>query len=276
VSALTTTATRTVRGAPARRGVTLPRVLAAEWTKLTSVRSTGWLALGTVAAVAATAYGLGLFVRAGDGRSGTWVVTSGAVAAQIGLLVLGVLVGTGEHSTGTARVTFTAVPRRLPVLTAQAAVTAVASALASAVALGASSLATAGVRASVPVPLDLAEPGAARALVGFVVLGTGMALLGLGLGSLLRRPADALVAGMVLVVVVDPMLATNPGRVTDTLRALLPGSGGRLVQDDAALAVLDAATKGPHLGPWGGTAVLAAWVLVALAAAAFRLRRRDV
>lgn len=267
---------RLARGMPASRGVTPVRVLAAEWTKLTSVRAHGWLALGTVAAAAATAYGLGLFVRAGDGRSGTWVVTSGSVLAQIGVLVLGVLVGTSEHATGTARATFTAVPRRLPVLAGQAAVTAVAALAVAGAALGASVLATAGVRAAVPLPLELDLPGTARVLAGFLLLHTGVALLGLGLGSLLRRPADALVTGMLLVVVLDPMLATNPGRVTDTLRALLPGAGGRLVQDDAALAALDAATRGPQLGTWGGGAVLAAWVVVALAAAAYRLRRHDV
>lgn len=263
-------------GMPARRGVTPARVLAAEWTKLTSLRSTGWLALGTVAAAAATASGLALFVRADDGRSGTWVVTSGSVLAQVGVLVLGVLVGTAEHSTGTARATFTAVPRRLPVLAGQAAVTAAVALATAAAALGASFLATAGSRAAVPLPVDVGQPGTVRALVGYLLLHTGVALLGLGLGSLLWRPADALVTGMLLVVVLDPMLATNPGRVTDTLRALLPGAGGRLVQDDAALAALDAATRGPQLGTWGGGVVLAAWVVVALAAAAYRLRRHDV
>ncbi|WP_019135133.1 ABC transporter permease [Cellulomonas massiliensis] len=276
MSAVTAAAPRAVRGAPARRGVTLARVLAAEWTKLTSLRSTAWLAFGTVAATAATAYGLGLFVRAEDGRSGTGVVTSGSVLAQVGFLVLGVLVGTAEHSTGTARTTFTAVPRRLPVLAGQALVTAAAALGTAGAALGASVLATSGVRSSVPLALDLHDPGTVRALAGFLLLHTGVALLGVGLGSLLRRPADALVTGMLLVVVLDPLLATNPGRVTDTLRALLPGAGGRLVQDDAALAALDAATHGPQLGTWGGGVVLAGWVVVALAAAAYRLRRHDL
>ena len=81
---------------------------------------------------------------------------------------------------------------------------------------------------------------------------------------------------MLLLVVGDHVLAMNPGRVTDTMRALLPSSGSRLVQDDAALAALDAATLGPRLGTWGGAAVVGAWVLVVLAAAAYRLVRHDV
>lgn len=267
---------RTPRGAPARTGPTPARVVRAEWTKLTSVRAHAWLALGTVVAAAGTAYGLGMFVRPGDGRSGSWVLTSGLVLAQLGFLVLGVLVGTADHTTGTARTTFAAVPRRLPVLGAQVLVTSAAALATSLAALAASYLATTGARAGDAPPLDPAVPGAPRALTGFVLVAVAVALLGLGLGALLRRPADALVTGVLLAIVGDHLLATSPGRVTDTIRALLPSSGARLVQDDAALAALDALTHGPRLGVWGGGAVLAAWVLVALAAAAYRLRRHDV
>ncbi|WP_299038943.1 hypothetical protein [uncultured Pseudokineococcus sp.] len=251
-------------------------MLRAEWTKLVSVRSNAWLALGTVAATAVTASGLGLFVRPEDGRSGSWVVTSGFVVAQVGFLVLGALVGTSEHTTGTARTTFAAVPRRLLVLAGQVGVTAAAALVTALVALGASYLATSPARAGDAPALDPSVPGASRALLGFVVASVAVALLGLGLGALLRRPADTIVGGLVLLVVGDQLLAANPGRLTDTVRALLPSSGARLLQDDAALAALDAATLGPRLGVWGGGAVVGAWVLVVLGAAAYRLRRHDL
>lgn len=265
--------TAAVMGRPGSTGL---RVLRAEWTKLTSVRSNVWIALGTVAVAAGTAYGLGLFVRPGDGRSGSWVVTSGFVLAQLGLLVLGVLVGTSEHTTGTARTTYTTVPRRLPVLAAQVQVTLLAALTTASVALGASYLATGGVRAVDAPALDLSVPGAARALLGFVLASAAVALLGVGLGALLRHPASALVAGVLLVLVGDHLLAMNPGRTTDTIRAFLPSSGARLLQDDAALAGLDAVTRGPQLGVWGGGVVLLVWVVVLLAAAAYRLSRHDV
>ncbi|MGW6131021.1 hypothetical protein ACWFNE_13430 [Cellulomonas sp. NPDC055163] len=251
-------------------------MLAAEWTRRTSVRSTLWLPLGTVVAALTLAYALGLFVRAGDERSGVSLVVAGHVLAQLGALVLGVLVGTEEHTTGTATTTFAAVPRRLPVLGAQALVTATVGLVTAVAALGASALVTYGQRAAAGLPLDLGDGGTARALAGYVVALTGVALLGLGLGALLRRSAAALVSGLLLLVIADQMLLANPGRVTDTLRALLPGAGSRLLLDDAGLAALDAATQGPHLGPWGGGLVLAAWVAALLAAAAYRLRRHDV
>lgn len=258
------------------RAVTFPRVLAAEWTRRTSVRSTTWLPLGTVAAATTLAYALALFVRDGDGRSGVSLVVAGHVLAQLGALVLGLLVGTEDHATGTATTTYAAVPRRLPVLGAQALVTAALALVTATAALAASALVTRGQRTAAGLPLDLADGGTARALAGFVVALTGVALLGLGLGALLRRSAAALAAGVLLLVVADQLLQANPGRVTDTLRALLPGAGSRLLLDDAGVAALDAATRGPDLGAWGGGLVLAAWVVASLAAAAYRLRRHDV
>ncbi len=267
--------TSSERGTPGR-GPTVSGVLAAEWTKLTGVRSTAWVAAGTVGAAAALAFGLGLFVRDGDRVSGASLAVSGSVLAQLGVLVLGVLVGAGEFSTGTATTTFTAVPRRLPVLAGQALVTTAVVLVTAPAALVASALVTTAAREAAALTLDLADPDTLRMAAGFVLDLTGVALLGVGTGALLRRPAAALMAGVVLLVVVDQYLAMNPGRVADTARALLPGSGSRMLQDHAAAAALDAARSGPDLGTWGGGVVLAAWVVAVLAAAAYRLARHDV
>lgn len=252
------------------------RVLRAEWTKLTSVPAHLWLALGTVAAAAATAFGLGLFVDAEDGRSGSWVVTSGFLLAQIGFLVLGGLVGTSEYATGAARTTFTTVPRRLPVLAGQVLVTLGAALTTAVLALGASYLATTWARAAEAPALDLGVPGTGRALVGFALAAAAYALLGLALGALLRNPAAAIVGGLLLTLVGDQLLATNPGRVADTVRAFLPSAGSRLLQDDAAVTAFEAASRGPDLGAWGGGVVVLAWVVALLVAAAYRLRRHDI
>ncbi|MCA5891769.1 hypothetical protein LEP48_14780 [Isoptericola sp. NEAU-Y5] len=264
---------RTVAG---HAGVTVTRVVASEWTKLAGLRAPVWVVVATVAAAAALAAVLGMFLRPGDGGSGATLVVSGHLLVQLGPLVLGVLVGAGEYGAGTATTTFTAVPRRLPVLAAQVAVTAVVALGTAAAAVAAAAWATAGVRAGSGLALDLGDGETARVLAGYVLSLTGVALLGLGLGALLRRPAAAFGAAALLLVVVDHLLATNPGRVTDTVRALLPGAGSRLLLDDAGLASLDAASLGPDLGPWGGGVVLGLWVAGLLAAAALRLRRGDV
>ncbi|WP_454729388.1 hypothetical protein [Cellulosimicrobium protaetiae] len=273
--AATTTHASGVRAAD-RPQVTLRRVVAAEWDKLTSLPSTAWLALATVAAAASTAWALGLFARPDAGASGAPTALAGYVLAQLGFLVLGATTGAGEFRTGTARVTFVAVPRRIPVLVAQAVVTAAVALLTAVVALVAALAATAGQRAALGLVLDVTDPETVRLLAGFVLYQTGVALVGLGLGALLRRPDAALVAGVVLLVVLDHLLATNPGRVADTARALLPGVGARLLQGDERLAVLDATTLGPHVGPWAAGLVLAAWAAALLVAAGIRLRRHDV
>lgn len=258
------------------RGPTLPRVLAAEWTKITSLRSTSWLAVATVVAAAGLAFGLGLFVRPGDAGSGASLAVTGHVLAQFGPLVLGVLVGTGEYATGTFRATFTAVPRRLPVLAGQAVVTAGWGAVTAAAAVGASLLVTSGQRAGAGFVVDAADAETVRLLAGYVLHQTGVALLGLAIGALLRRATGAFVTAVMLLLVLDQFLAANPGRFTDLLRALLPAAGTRMVQGDAQVAALDATSLGPDLGAWGGGLVLLLWVIALLGAAAYRLRRHDL
>lgn len=242
--------------------VTAARVLAAEWTKLTSLASTGWVVLATVVVAVSTAFGLGLFAGSGP-VTATVLAVSGSLLAQLGMLTLGVLVGSGEFATGTSLTTFAAVPRRLPVLVAQVVVTAATAAATGLVVLVASVLATTPARRTAGLTWELTDPTAVRVAVGYVLFLTGVAVVGVGLGALLRRPVVALTGGVVVFVVVDRVLAANSGRVTDTLRSLLPGSGTRLFADEAHLA-------------GSGAAVLGAWCLVLVLLAGYRLRSRDV
>lgn len=258
-----------------RPAVTASRVLSAEWTKLTSLPSTAWTALGTVVAAVSLAFVLSLFVRPGDAPAGTSLAVAGSLPAQLGVLVLGVLAGGGEFATGTSLTTFAAVPRRLPVLAGQVVVVAAVALVTAAVTLAASVLVTTAARARAGVAWESTDPATLRVAAGYVLFLTGVAVLGVGLGALLRRPSAALTGGVVLFVVVEQVLAANPGRVTDTVRALLPGSGARLFSDDAALAAL-AGGRGPDLGAWGGGLVLGAWCAVLVALAGYRLVRRDV
>ncbi|WP_432509114.1 hypothetical protein [Kineococcus auxinigenes] len=255
--------------------VTPPRVLHAEWTRLASLTSTSWVVIGTVVAASSLAFGLGLFVGPGDAVTGTSLAASGSLLAQLGVLVLGVLVGTGDFATGTSLATYAAVPRRLPVLVAQIVVVAAVALVTAVVALAASVLVTTPARTGSGVSWELADPATLRAAAGYVLFLMGAAVCGVGLGALLRRPPAALTTGVLLFVVVDQVLAANPGRVTDTVRALLPGSGTRLFADDAQLAA-SAAGGGPDLGAWGGGLVLSVWCVVLVLLAGYRLARHDI
>ncbi|MFE5211571.1 hypothetical protein [Streptomyces sp. NPDC056600] len=275
------------------RGATLPRVVAAEWTKLTSLRSTWWAALASVAASAALTY-LSADASSGDpGYDPLGDLTAGLMLTQLGPLVLGVLAGTGEFSTGGFRTTFVAVPWRRRVLAAQTAAVAGFALLVAVASVVAAVLAILPAASSRNLPVNLTEGSTPRELAGMVLLLTGLALFGLAVGALVRRvvPALVTVVGLTLILPVVLTLAVEPGgstfvepggstfvegvtpqeTVVNTITTLLPsGAGGLLVTSSGAFAMPGA----PDLGAVGGGLVLAAWALAPLAAAALRLRLR--
>ncbi|MFB7886902.1 hypothetical protein ACFCZ3_02575 [Cellulosimicrobium cellulans] len=275
--------------APARstpRGPTLARVVGSEWTKLTSLRSSWWAAALTVAVSAALTHLSAQASSVDPGFDPLGSLTSGVLLAQVPPLVLGVLVGTGEHSTGAFRTTFVAVPRRWPVLAAQTVVTAAFALLTAVLAVGAAVLALVPSARARGIALDLASDGTPQVLGGMVLLLVAMALLGLALGALLRRPVPALTVAVLVVLVLpvalvlaadlagDP-LATSavvpPAQAAvNTAVSFLPAGAGSLLTTEGAVE------GAPDLGALGGGLVLATWVAVPLALAGVRLRTRDV
>ncbi|MEU3461750.1 ABC transporter permease [Streptomyces sp. NPDC006733] len=262
-------------GAPAGRGhVTQLRVLHSEWIKLRTLRST----IVTLAAAVVVMIGLGLlFCAVSADRwpqmdrgeqlrfSAAGVSVRGFLLAQLAVGVLGVLVVSGEYATGMIRATLAAVPRRLPVLWAKAAVytavTFVAMTAASLVAF----LAGQAILSSEHIDVTLGSPGAARMVFGAGLYLTVVGLLSVAIGALVRSTAGgvATVFGLLLVL---PLLAdTLPS--TWSVSEYLPSNAGQ------ALLV---ANPEPHiLAPWTGFAVFCLYTVVALAAAAVALRRRD-
>ena len=203
-----------------------------------------------------------------------------------GLVVIGVVAvqfATGEYRRGLLGLTISATPGRGRVLGAKAAVVA---AVGFAVGAGA---------AAVSLPLGQARARAAHFVVVTVpgaeqlraVLGTGLllaatAVLALALGVLLRRSAVAITALLATTVLpyllaVGGMLPTAPAQ---WLLRLTPAAGFAVQQAvqryDQVLSVYTPVNGYFPLPPWGGLAVLLAWTLAALAAAALLLRRRDV
>jgi ABC-2 type transport system permease protein len=282
-----------VRTPPARartthRGPTLARVVGCEWTKLTSLRSSWWAAALTVAVSAALTYLSAQASSADPGFDPMGSLTSGLLLAQVPPLVLGVLVGTGEHSTGAFRTTFTAVPRRWPVLAAQTITTTAFALLTAVLAVGAAVLSLLPSARARGIAVDLGSEGTPQVLVGMVLLLVAMALLGLALGALLRRPVPALTVAVLVVLVLpvalvlatdlagDPLAASASAGVppaqaaVNTALTFLPAGAGALLTEEGAVE------GAPDLGAWGGGLVLAAWVAVPLALAALRLRARDV
>lgn len=270
----------TKRAAPPRtsspRKVTQARVFLSEWTKLRSLRSTVFSLLAAVVFVV----GLSVLVpsvtvahwpprdvREAAAFDPTSRSLAGIFLAQLAVGVLGVLLMTGEYATGMIRATLAAVPARLPVLWAKAAVFAAATLVIMVPAvLGAFFIGQSILRSKF-LQAGLGDPGVLRAVLGSALYLTVVGLLGLGLGALLRNTAGGISALFGVLFVLPIIVRFLPSSWSDPIDRYLPSTVGQAVTrvhpDPAGFA------------PWTGFAIFCGYVALVMALAAIRLRRRD-
>jgi ABC-type transport system involved in multi-copper enzyme maturation permease subunit len=220
----------------------------------------------------------------GDAGSDIAHTLAGTFAGLIAAVVIGVMFITAEYRRGLIRTTFTASPRRGRVLAAKAVV------------LGAVTFVTGLVAAAIVVPLAehlLRENGnpivpvsaltEARIVAGTAALLAVAAVLALAVGALLRRSAAAItvvIAGIVLPYLLAVLGGVLPVGAEDWLVRVTPAAAFAIQQSVPAYPqVIDSYVPANGyfpLAPWAGLAVLCAWTALALALAAYALRRRDV
>ena len=236
--------------------------VAAEWTKLWSVRSTWWtLAVATVLAVGIAALA-SLDQPIGAAPQVSTYALTGFAVAQFALLLVAILAVTAEYGTGSITSSLQWVPRRWRLLAAKAIVTVgVTSAVSVLLVIpaAAASAAVLGDRAVLDAAA-LVREGAVAA--GFMAL---IAALGLGVGTALRSTAGTLTVLTLLLFVLPNLLGSLPNPVTQKIAEVLPGT--------AAVVLLGGITEPYAAGTaW---AVLAAWGVAALAGGGVVLRQRD-
>ena len=254
--------------------------LHAEWTKLRTVAAPAWLLAGTIVATVVVSTAATAAVRCPSGTAcpvdTTKLSLTGIQAGQAIVAVLAVLAISGEYSTGMIRITLAAMPRRSAVLAAKAILVAGLVLAAGAIAVGGSVLAGRillpghGFTAARGFPLEsLADGPTLRAAAGSVLYLALIALLSLGIATLVRESAAAI--GVVLgLLYLSPIIL---GVVTDPvwshrLERYAPMSAGLTIQDTIGLRSLP-------ISPWGGLGVLAAWAAATLLAGGLLLRWRD-
>ncbi|WP_329129129.1 ABC transporter permease subunit [Streptomyces sp. NBC_01476] len=264
------------RPAAPRARVTQARVLHSEWIKLRTLRSTFYTLIAAV--VALIGFGA-LFCAVTANR---WphmsvheradfnpALTSlrGFFLAQLAVGVLGVLVITGEYATGMIRATLSAVPRRLPVLWAKAALySAVTWVLMTAGALVAFLIGQA-LLSSQHIDTSLSAPGVTRTVLGVGFYLTVVALLGVAIGALVRNTAGGIATVFGLLLVLPVLAEALPASWGDRISPYLPGNAGQ--------AVIALHREAHTLAPWTGFGVFCLYALAALAGAAVLLKRRD-
>jgi ABC-2 type transport system permease protein len=252
----------------------------AEWTKLRTVASTGWLLLAAAVltiAVSAAADAAATCSSSGCQVDSAKLSLTGVQVGQAIVAVIAVLAISNEYSTGMIKVTLTAMPHRLTVLAAKAALAAVLVLVAAAVAVGASVLAG---RLILPrhgftsahgysALLSLGNGPDLRAAAGSVLYLALIALLSLGIATAVRESAVAI--GLVLgLLYVFPVVTSVVGNQhwERHLEQIGPMTAGLDIQATVGVRSLP-------LTPWQGLGVLAAWAFGALLLGALVLRLRD-
>ena len=255
--------------------VTQARVLRSEWTKLRTQPSAGWALLS--AAVLIIGFGIlysllrearpphGAAIKAFDPTS---VSLSGVQLAQIAVGVLGVLLITSEYASGLIRASFAAVPRRLPILWGKAVLLVAATVAVSLPAALVTFLAGQSILGRQHLAVSLGQPGVARAVLASALYLAVAALLGLGLGALLRSTAGAISALFGLLFAVQIAAGFLPGSLSNEVGKFLPATAGQAVTS----VHTDPASS---LAPWAGFGVFCLYAAVVLGLAAWRMRRGD-
>ena len=116
--------------------------------------------------------------------------------------------------------------------------------------------------------ISLTDPGVLRTVVGSSLYLTVVVIIGLALGALLRKTAAGLSVFAAVFFVIPIVVGALPYNITG-FAPYLPSNAGGAVWGSPLNAT-------NPLSPWAGFAVLCGYAVVLTAAAAWRLRTRDV
>jgi ABC-2 type transport system permease protein len=254
--------------------------LHAEWTKIRTVASPLSLLLGTIAATVALSVAVTSVVTCGaagcSGDDTTKLSLTGVELGQALVAILAVLVISGEYSSGMIRTTLAAMPHRATVLAAKAVTLTGIVAAAGTVAVLGSLLAGRlilpghGFTAARGYPaLSLADGPTLRAAVGSILYLALIALLSLGVATVVRDSATSIgvVLGLLYLFPILSQVIGNP-HWQRLLQQIGPMSAGLTIQATTDLRSLP-------ISPWAGLGVTAGWAAAALLAGGLLLRMRD-
>lgn len=248
------------------------RLVRAEWTKLFTTKV--WLGLLLGSAVMVAAFAVFFTAFAGEDESGLPpvgtplyedLILSTAANANILFLILGIIGMTQEYRHRTATPTFLTSPRRGQVVIAKLIAYALVAAVFALVVV---------IVNYVVVAIHAGARGAAPSLDGdnLVTMGSSLvalviyAVIGVGLGALLRNQVGAIVGGLVYLFVIEPIIRSVPA--TAGAYKWMPGGG---------LEALTATFEGPDLlGAWQGGLLLLGYGLLAAFLGTVLAVRRDV
>jgi len=251
------------------------QVLRSEWTKIRSVASTVWT-LG-LAAVVTIALGVLISLLSKNEFKNmsekdqvsfdpTFISFAGMTLGQLAMIVFGVLVVSNEYSTGMIRTSLSAVPQRGTFLFGKFAV---ATGLAFVVGIVTSFVSFFLGQAMLGShKASIGDQGVLRAVIGGGLYMTLIAVFSMGVATMLRSPMLSLGILMPFFFLVSNIL----GNVSATKKI------GRYLPDQAGSKIMQVVTPlddDTPYGPWGGLAIIVAWVALAVLGGYALLKRRD-
>ncbi|WP_030256773.1 MULTISPECIES: ABC transporter permease [Streptomyces] len=263
-------------------------LLAAEWIKLRSLRSTYWvLALASLVAIAVNLNAVHTDLPYLDHPPapmpgmppytydplfhGLGSVSSDLMAIAAGSL--GAITVFGEYTTGMIRTTFAAVPDRRGVIAAKVLLIGGITALAGAVVSAGSFFGANAMLASRHVGVSITDQGCLRAVLAYAAIVPACALIGMALGALLRHATASIVALVMLMFILPLMFGGDRYRWLKEIGTHLPLAtvqrltirpGSTTTMGKYAPSVLDS---------W---ITMGVWAAVAVAVTVVVVRRRDV
>ncbi|MBF4567293.1 ABC transporter permease subunit [Plantibacter sp. VKM Ac-2880] len=268
---------------PDPQGVSFSGTLRSEFIKITSLRSTVALLLaiivfgiGVSVALAFTMEGAGIPDQASAPFMLDQVTLGTVLFGQLITAVLGVLIISGEYSSGTIQPTLIAVPTRLPVLGAKALVLFLLTTASGLIATFGSWAATYPLFAGLDLAAGLTTPGVLMSFIGASVYVGLSAILGLGVGALLRSVAASVATAMSVILLLPIVLSVLPAsQVVRNLQLLSMSKAGDAMSNpvDSHDGFVDLAAG--HVSTGAGWAIAVIWAIGFLVLGAVRLRRGD-
>ena len=254
----------------------LPAVMHSELAKLRSVRSTIWSLVATFG------------ITVGFGALFSWAYINryndqslrerltfdptahslrGLFLAQLAIGVLGVLVITSEYATGLIRTTLTATPQRRAVLAAKTVTFGAVALVVSMISAFVAFLVGQTILNGKNLGVTLSDPHVLRAVLGAGAYLTIVGLLGLAIGTILRRTAGAITTLFGLVLVFPLLAQALPSPWNHDISKYLPSQLGEAmfgVRPDTNL-----------LSPGTAFFVAVIWLVATYLIATILITRRD-
>jgi ABC-2 type transport system permease protein len=255
----------------------LRQAIRMEWIKARTLRSTWWMFAVMVAAMVALAivvlrYYPSHWAHLSHADKASFDPTNdgftGLAVGQLIMAALGVLLITSEYSSGMIRTTLVAVPRRPLLLAAKAAVAAGLVLLVGEIGAFATFLAGQSVLTSPAPHATLGQPGVLRAVLLAGVYLALMALMGVGIGAIVRRSAAGIAAIAGLVFVLPPITLAFPDSTQHAVQRFLP----EIIAENSLTAVKQVPYS---LSAGAGLGMLALYTAILLGAGGLLLARRD-